>query len=286
VTVETEPASAHPSAREITGPSAVGGGWRRFFHLTWLIATTDYKLAYFGSVLGYLWSLMRPLLLFGVLYVVFSEFLRFGEDIPHYADLLLLNIVLFTFFSEATGNAVTAVVDREALVRKMHFPRLVIPLAVVLTSMFNLAANLVAVVVFFLIDGIQPQWYWALAPLLLIPLWLFTAAMAMILSSLYVSYRDVGPIWTVVSQLLFYASPVLYVIDKVPEDLRVLVMSNPLACVLEQARRWFVDPDAPGSVSAIGGFPEAFIPFGIFVAVCAFGVWIFTREAPRIAERL
>jgi ABC-2 type transport system permease protein len=286
VSVHAEPAATRPRVREITGPSALGGGWRRFLHLTWLIATTDYRLTYFGSVLGYLWSLMRPLLLFGVLYVVFHEFLRFGEDIPRYADLLLLNIVLFTFFGEATSNSVRAVLDREALVRKMHFPRLVIPLAVVLTSMFNLAANLVAVFVFFLIDGIEPRWFWLLTPLLLIPLWMFTAAVAMILSSLYVSYRDVQPIWIVFSQLLFYATPILYVVDKVPANLHVLVMSNPLACVLEQARRWYVDPDAPGSVSAIGGFPQAFIPAAIFVAVCVAGVWIFTREAPRIAERL
>jgi ABC-2 type transport system permease protein len=286
VTAQVETAGARPDAREITGPTALGGGWRRFATLTWLIAITDYRLTYFGSVLGYLWSLMRPLLLFGVLYVVFHEFLRFGKDIPHYADLLLLNIVLFTFFAEATNNAVTAVLDREALVRKMHFPRLVIPLAVVLTSAINLAANLVAVLLLITLDGIEPRWTWLLIPLLLIPLAMFTAAVSMILSSLYVSYRDVQPIWTVFSQLLFYATPILYVIDKVPEDLRVLVMANPLACVLEQARRWLVDPDAPGSVSSIGGLGPALIPAGIFVAVCVAGVWIFSREAPKIAERL
>jgi ABC-2 type transport system permease protein len=286
VSAHSEPAGAPPRAREITGPSALGGGWRRFLNLTWLIATTDYQLTYFGSVLGYLWSLMRPLLLFGVLYVVFSKFLRFGDDIPHYADLLLLNIVLFTFFAEATGNAVRAVLDREALVRKMHFPRLVIPLAVVLTSLFNLAANLVAVFVFVMIDGVEPRWTWLLLPLLVIPLGVFTAAVAMILSSLYVSYRDVQPIWVVFSQLLFYATPILYVIDKVPDSLHRLVLANPIASILEQARRWLVDPAASGAGDAIGGFPWWLIPAGVFVAVCVFGVWIFNREAPRIAERL
>jgi ABC-2 type transport system permease protein len=105
-------------------------------------------------------------------------------------------------------------------------------------------------------------------------------------SSLYVSYRDVLPIWTVFSQLLFYATPILYVIDKVPDDLRRLVLANPLADILEQARRWLVDPSAPGAAHAIGGFPWWLVPAGIFVAVCIFGVWIFNREAPRIAERL
>jgi ABC-2 type transport system permease protein len=280
------PVTAAPRAREIHGPSAYGGGWRRFFHLTWLIAVTDYRLTYFGSALGYVWALMRPLLLFGVLYVVFSQFLRFGEDIPHYRDLLLLNIVLYMFFAEATSNAVRSVVNRESLVRKMHFPRMVIPLAVVLTSMMNLAANLLAVFAFILIDGVEPRLTWLLLPLLLLPLVLFVAGIAMILSSLYVSYRDVHPIWGVFTQLVFYGTPILYVIDTVPESVRKLIMANPLAAILEQARHWLVDPTSPGFVEAIGGAPWWLLPVGIWAAVIGFGLWIFNREAPRIAERL
>jgi ABC-2 type transport system permease protein len=275
-----------PRPRQITGPSAYGGGWKRFFHLTWLIAVTDYRLTYFGSVLGYLWSLMRPLLLFGVLYIVFSRFLRFGDDIPHYRDLLLVNIVLYTFFAEATGNAVRSVVNRESLVRKMHFPRMVIPLAVVVTSMLNLAANLVAVFVFLLIDGVEPRATWALMPLILLALVIFTAGVSMILSSLYVSYRDVQPIWAVFTQLVFYGTPILYVIDTVPHGLKRVILANPLADMLEQTRKWLVDPHAQGFVAAIGGFPWWILPVAIFVAVCGFGLWIFNHEAPRIAERL
>jgi ABC-2 type transport system permease protein len=275
-----------PAVREIHGPSAYGGGWRRFFHLTWLIAMTDYRLTYFGSALGYLWSLMRPLLLLGVLYVVFSEFLRFGDDIPHYRDLLLLNIVLYMFFVEATSNAVRSVVARESLVRKMHFPRMVIPLAVVITSVLNLAANLLAVFAFILIDGIEPRATWLLLPVLLVPLVAFVAGISMILSSLYVSYRDVQPIWGVFAQLVFYGTPILYVIDTVPDSMRQVIMANPLAAILEQARHWLVDPTSPGFAEAIGGGAWWLLPVGIFVAVCAFGLWIFNHEAPRIAERL
>ncbi len=274
-------------AQEIRGPSAYGGGWRRFANLTWLIAITDYRLTYFGSALGYLWSLMRPLALFGVLYLVFSRFLKFGEDIPHYRDLLLLNIVLFTFFAEATGQAVRAVLNRETLVRKMHFPRMVIPLSVVVTSMLNLAGNLVAVFAFILIDGVEPRWTWLLLPLLLVPLVMFTAGVSMILSSLYVSYRDIGPIWAVLAQLLFYATPVLYAVEKIdPPGLQKVLLANPLGAILQQARRWLIDPAAPGAADAIGGFPWWLLPLGLFVATCAFGLWIFNREAPKIAERL
>jgi ABC-2 type transport system permease protein len=279
-------AGAPPRVREIHGPSAYGGGWRRFWHLTWLIAVTDYRLTYFGSVLGYLWSLMRPLLLFGVLYLVFSRFLRFGDDIPHYRDLLLVNIVLYTFFAEATGNAVRAVVNRESLVRKMHFPRMVIPLSVVLTSVLNLAANMVAVFVFLLIDKVEPRWTWLLMPLVLLALVAFTAGVAMILSALYVSYRDVQPIWAVFTQLVFYGTPILYVIETVPSSLQKVLMANPLAAVLEQTRKWLIDPGAPGFVQAAGGFPWWLLPVVIAIAVCAFGLWLFNHEAPRIAERL
>jgi ABC-2 type transport system permease protein len=275
-----------PRAQEIRGPSAYGGGWRRFWHLTWLIAITDYKLTYFGSVLGYLWALMRPLLLFGVLYLVFSKFLRFGHGIPHYRDLLLVNIVLYTFFSESTGNAVRAVVDRESLVRKMHFPRIVIPLAVVVTSMLNLAANMLAVFLFLLIDGIQPRWTWALMPLILVALVAFAAAVSMVLSALYVGYRDVQPIWAVITQLVFYGTPILYVIDTVPSSLHKVLMANPLAALLEQSRNWLVDPSAPSFAHAAGGFPWWLLPIVVFIAVCAFGLWLFNHEAPRIAERL
>jgi ABC-2 type transport system permease protein len=276
-----------PPAEEIRGPSAYGGSFRRFVNLTWLIAVTDYRLTYFGSVLGYLWSLMRPLMLFGVLYLVFSSFLKFGDSIDHYRDLLLLNIVLFMFFSEATGQAVRAVLNRESLVRKMHFPRMVIPLSVVLTSMLNLAGNLVAVFVFLLIDGVQPRWTWLLLPILLVPLVMFTAGVSMILSSLYVTYRDIGPIWGVLTQLLFYGTPVLYAIETVdPKSLEKLILSNPLAAILQQGRRWLIDPAAPGAANAIGGIPWSLLPLGIFIAVCGFGLWIFNHEAPRIAERL
>jgi ABC-2 type transport system permease protein len=278
-----------PDAREMHGPSAFGGTARRFFDLTWMLAVTDFRLSYFGSVLGYLWSLMRPLMFFGVLYVVFSQVLNFGGDIRHYPEVLLLNIVLFNFFSEATGQAVTSVVNREALVRKMHFPRLVIPLATVLTSAFNLMLNLVAVFVFIVASGISPRPDWLLLPFILVGLVIFTTGVSMILSSLYVRFRDVQPIWTVLSQLLFYATPIIYTVDKLHKQSPTaakLILINPLADLLEQARRWVVDAHAQGAPYAIGGWLPFLAPVAIAIGTVLLGVWIFNREAPRIAEEL
>ncbi len=275
------------SARRVRGPSAFGGDLRRTLYLTWIIGLTEYRLTYFGSALGYLWSLMRPLMLFGVLYVVFSQIVDFGDDIPNYPVLLLFNIVLFNFFTDAATKAVTAVVDREAIVRKMSFPGMVIPFARVLSGGLNLALSLVAVFVFVLGYGLNPRWTWLLLPLLLVPLVMLTLAVAMLLSALYVRFRDVGPIWAVLSTALFYGSPVLYAIDKVPEEYRqAYMLVNPLADILEQGRRWVIDPNAEGAVVATGGGAWILVPIAVGLAVCALGVWVFNHEAPKIAERL
>jgi ABC-2 type transport system permease protein len=278
-----------PKARVMHGPSAFGGTPRRFWNLTWMLAVTDFRMSYFGSVLGYLWSLMRPLLFFGVLYLVFSKVLRVGGNVRDYPVVLLLNIVLFSFFSEATGQSVASMVVREPLVRKMQFPRMVVPLATVLTSAINLLLNLAAVLVFLLIYGIRPHWTWLLFPLVLAPLIVFTAGMAMLLSALYVRYRDVAPIWTVVSQLLFYGTPIIYTIEKVHEQsVRAshLVLLNPLGDLLQYARKWVIDPHAQSGVDAIGGWLHFLGPMLIFVAVIVVGLWVFNRQAPHIAEEL
>ena len=223
--------SAHAAGsalRDIGGPSAYGGGARRLLYLTWIMGLTEYRLTYFGSALGYLWSLMRPLMLFGVLFVVFSQVVKFGEDIVNYPVLLLLNIVLFNFFADATGRSVTSLVDREPIVRKMQFPLMVIPLARVLSGMFNLAISLGAVFLFLLAYGVDPRWTWLLLPVMIVPLMLLTLAVSMLLSALYVRFHDVMPIWAVLSSVLFYGSPIFYAIENVPEGYRrALLLANP-----------------------------------------------------------
>jgi ABC-2 type transport system permease protein len=272
--------------REVRGPSALGGGWRRSLDLLFLIAVTDFKKTYFGTVLGYLWSLARPLLLFGVLLAVFTQIFRLGSQVPHYPVLLLFNIVLFGFFQEATVTAVNSIVGQESVVRKTQFPRLVIPLSVVLTSVFNLSLNLIVAFAFILGFGISPAWTWLLFPVILALLFVFTTAVAMIVSSLFPRFRDTGIIWTVLVTVLFYATPVLYPLEIAPDTLRDLILLNPLAPLFELARVWVIDPTAPGPVDAAGGFALLLAPIAIYLAVCFLAVWIFNREAPRIAEQL
>ena len=273
--------------RPIRGPSALGGDARRFWTLTWTLAVLEFRLKFFGSVLGYVWQLMKPLMLFSVLYVVFTEFVRLGGGVKDYPAVLLMGIVIYTFFAEATAGSVPSVLSRENLVRKIHFPRLVIPLAVVLTTYMNFLLNFGAVLVFFLIQGVEFRWTWFEIIPLAVLLGLLCTGIAMGLSALYVRYRDVSPIWDVALPIAFYGTPILYPIETIPsERVQELVMCNPLAVIVQQARHALIDPGAPSAAEAIGGAPRLLIPLTILVGVVALGYWIFERSAPHIAEDL
>jgi ABC-2 type transport system permease protein len=277
-------------AYEVAGPSAFTGDFRRFLALTRILAVTEWKLRFFDSALGYLWTLMRPALFFGVLYVVFSLIVEIGDDTPHYPSLLLTGMVLFFFFQESTTNAVTAVVDNENLVRKIHFPRMAIPMSVVLTASFALCLNLVVLLGLVLLNRVTPRLSWLELPLIIAVLFVFSIGVAAILSAAYVRARDLSPIWDVTTQALFYMTPVLYpiqlVLERSSETVAHLLMLNPLAAMIQQARHAIVGPSEPTAAVAIGGGPRLLIPLGIVFATFFFGVWLFSRMAPKIAEEL
>jgi ABC-2 type transport system permease protein len=293
----TEPTISRPQPaalelREVGGPSALGGGARRFFDLLWLMAVTEFRRVYFGTVFGYVWSLIRPLAYFGVLLFVFTQIFKVGSQIHLYPVILLLGIVQFTFFQEATTAAITSVVTQEGVVRKTQFPRLVIPLATVLTAFFNFCLNLIIVLVFIFAFGVTPAWSWLLYPIAIACLFALTITLSMAFSVLYVRFRDIAIIWVVGAQMLFYATPILYPLGKEGLNnpgLEKWLMINPLGVIFEQIRVWvFSEPleVAPSPASLVGGWPHLWPAALISVAICAFGVWSFRREAPRIAEDL
>jgi ABC-2 type transport system permease protein len=288
--------------RPIRGPRALTDDWSRFWHLTYNIARNEFKLRFFGSVLGYLWQLVRPLLLFGVLYVFFTKVAHVNNQADpsyrHYGAQLLGSIVLFTFFAEATSGAVRSVVDRENLVRKIQFPRMVIPLSVVLVALFNLGLNLVVVLGFALAEGVTPMLSWLELPLIVLGLAVLATGVAMLLSALYVSLRDIQPIWEVVSQVLFYASPVIISVETVAEKggtLNIfgaeisalhLYMLNPLAAIFQQFRHAMINHATLSTGEALGGWAQLAIPIAIVLGVFVLGFWVFNRSAPLVAENL
>ena len=166
--------------------------------------------------------------------------------------------MLFGFFQESTTSAVTSVVAQEGIVRKTQFPRLVIPLSIVLTGLMNLGLNLIVVFIFILAYGVDPMWTWLLLPFVVLALTVLTTAVSMLLSALYVRFRDLLLIWTVAATMLFYGTPILYPIEiPTTEGFRALLMANPIAVILEQARVWIIDPTAPTAAQAAGGVPAA-----------------------------
>jgi ABC-2 type transport system permease protein len=306
------------------GPNAFGDDLRRFVNLTLTLANTDFKLTYFGSALGYVWSLMQPLLLFGVLLFVFTKIFHVGENIPHYGVMLLAAIIFWTFFLTVTSNCVTCLLAREGLLRKMRFPRLVIPVGVCVTAIYTLVLNMIPVCLFAILSHVYPTWSWLELPLLAIPLAMLSVGAGMILACLYVRFRDILPIWTVFTQILFYGSPVIYpaleyggnVAGGLPAKtlprskwtpqelynhihhpsgygtigtLGHVLMCNPLATILTQMRKALVGgPNDlnPSAAYAIDGAIHLLIPLFFVLAIFALGVWFFNREAPRISENL
>jgi len=262
------------------------GSPRRVLTLAWTLAVTDWKLRFYGSVLGAIWTVARPFAFFGVVYFIFTDIVGLDQNVKNYGVYILLGLVFFSFFAEVTGNSVQALTMRENLLRKMYFPLIVVPLAVALTALLNLATTFVAVFIFVLANGITPTWTWLELLVGVAIVATFATGLGMLLSALYVRYRDVQPIWEVVSQMLFYATPVIYVATLVPSQYRSVYLCNPLAAVLTQLRYAIVDPTAPTLAQLIGGSARALIPLGIVVVVFALGLWVFSRASPRIAENL
>ena len=277
------------------GPGALTGDWRRFWHLTFNIAVMQWKVRFYGSALGYLWQLVRPLLLFLVLYVFFTQIAHVGTgagpSYDYYGAQLLSSIVLFTFFAEATMGAVRSVVANETLVRKIQFPRMAIPLSVVLLAFFNLCLNLIVVTIFALAAGVRPMLTWLEVPLIVGLLVVLSAGLAMLLSSLFVYLRDIEPIWEVLSQVIFYASPVIIPVTKVQA-----AAESDVDCTSTCSTRWrssssssatrssLTPPRASGAL--LGSTAAIAVPVAIVVAIFVLGFWVFNRIAPRVAEDL
>jgi ABC-2 type transport system permease protein len=287
---------AEPLGKPIRGPRALDESWSRFWHLSYNIARSEFKLKFFGSALGYLWQVMRPLLLFGVLYVFFVLVFHVnrgkGAAAHFYGAQLLGSIVLFTFFAEATSVAVRSVVDRESLVRKIQFPRLAIPISIVLLALFNLGLNLVVVMIFTVAAGARPMLSWLELPLIILMLSVLATGVAMLLSALFVKFRDISPIWEVLSQILFYSSPVILPAETVREKLGAgnllyhLYTLNPLVTIFQQFRHAMINRATLSAGQIMGSWAALIEPLALVSVIFLVGFWYFNREAPHIAEDL
>jgi ABC-2 type transport system permease protein len=270
----------------LDGTRAASDGLRHFLYVTRALTSTEFKLRYFGSVLGYLWTLLRPLMLFGVLYVVFTHIVRFGEEVPHYPVVLLAGIVVFNFFAEATSGGLSSIVSRENLLRKIAFPRAAVPVSVSLTAATNLSLGIVIVFGFAMVDGVSPSFDWLLFLVAVLAVVALATGFSLLLSALYVRYRDAQPIWEVALQLFFWGTPIIYTIESVPDRFQELMMCNPLATAIQQGRHWLVESSTESAGQAIGGSVRLLIPLAVFLGVIALGVAVFRNAEGHMAEDL
>jgi ABC-2 type transport system permease protein len=252
-----------------------------------VVAAIDFKLRYADSALGYLWSLLKPLAMFSVLYAVFGRFFKLNAGLSHYPLYLLIGVVLWTFFLDATTMTLPSIVYRGELLRKLAFPRIIVPVSSTLTAGLTFAVNLLAIAAFVAGNRIVPSPRWLLLLPLLAELYLFTLGLGLLLSALFVSFRDIGQIWELVAQLLFYATPTFYPVSLLPHWMQSVVFLNPFVQVMQDVRSIVLASDPVTTAPQVyGTWAGELAPVAITAVVFAIGFGIFRRRSPWFAEKV
>lgn len=260
-------------------------GLRGYWSLIRELALTDFKLKYQGSAVGYLWSLVKPLALFGILYVVFSLFVKFGSGVKNYPLYLLLGVVIWNYFAESTSSAMHSIVDKGGLIRKVYFPRIVIIFASSISALITLILNFGVVVVFMLFAHIIPTWRALEFIPLIIELYLFSLGVSLVLSALYVKFRDFSHIWELGLQLLFYATPIIYPFTLMPKKFMMVASLSPITQIIQDLRSALIDPTILSTLSLVP-LVFAIIPYLIPPALAIFGYIFFEKSAAKFAEEV
>lgn len=248
------------------------------------LVITDFKLRYQGSALGYLWSLLRPLALFVILYIVFGQFLNLGDSIPNFQIYLLLGIIIWSFFGETTNGSVTSIVGKGDLIRKINFPKYVIVLAGTISAFINLLLNFLVVAFFMVIAEVSIDFTILFVPLLIIELVILSASLAFFLSASYVKFRDISYIWEVIMQGAFYATPILYPLDVIPEKAAKLLILNPMAQIIQDFRYVLVTHKTITIDQLYGSQYARLIPTGIVVVIAIYSIYYFKKKSKYFAE--
>jgi len=253
------------------------------------LTKTDFKLRYQGSVLGYLWALLRPLLMFAILYAVFVKLLKFGGDIPHYPVYLLCGTSMWNFFTECTSQGIQAIVNRGDLLRKVSFPKYIVVVSATLTAVINMLINLIVLILFALINGVTPHLGWLLAIPAIFEIYALSLGIAFLLGSINVKYRDITSIWDVLMQALFYAIPIIYPISMIAETSTTaakVILLNPLAQAIQDIRYNLISTETITTWSYIDHTFIAFIPIFIIILLLIISACVFRKKSKFFAEEV
>lgn len=250
-----------------------------------VVSVANFKLKYADSSLGYVWSVAKPLAYFAVLYAVFGRFFKLNLGFEHYPVYLLIGIVLWTFFLDTTNLALFSFVGNGSLLKKLAFPRIVLPISATVTTLLTFGVNMVVLLVFLVADGIRPRPEWLLIPPLLAELYLFTLAVSVILATLFTRMRDIGQVWEVGGQLLFYASPIIYPVGFLPHWAQMIAFANPFVQVLQDVRAIIVPQTEAITVADVYGSGAAYaVPLAVLSAVLTVAWLTFKHDEPYLPE--
>lgn len=250
------------------------------------LVASDFKLRYKNSILGYFWSLLKPLMLFGVLYVVFTKIVKVGTGVPYYPAYLLLGLVLWTFFVEATMSGMNSIMARGDMIRKVSVPKYTIVISTTMSAFVNFSLNMLVVFVFMIFSNVPFRATIFLAPFLIIELVIFSLAVASLLATLFVKFRDFSHIWEVALQILFYATPIIYPLTLPPERIAKLISISPLTQIFQDMRVLLITPQTLTTKAVFHDQIGRVIPILIVVAVSILGAWYFRRSSRNFAEEL
>jgi ABC-2 type transport system permease protein len=251
------------------------------------LVKTDFKLRYQGSVLGYLWSLLRPLFMFTILYFVFVRFLRISDTIEHPAVYLLVGIVIWNYFMEVTTGSVASIVGKGDLLRKINFPRYVIVFAGSINAFINLLFNVVVIAFFMVLNQVHVGVSAILVIPLIAELFLLSLGFAFLLSALFVKFRDVSYIWDILAQAGFYLTPILYLISQFPHQYARLMILNPVAQILQDIRYVLVTKQTTTIYQIYGGDKFIWlIPIGLTLIMIVVGGAYFRAQSKNFAEEV
>lgn len=253
------------------------------------LVRTDFKLRYQNSVLGYLWTLLRPLFLFAILYIVFAVIVKTGGDIPHFGVYLLLGIVLWNYFVEVTSGSVAVIVGKGDILRKVNFPRYIIVLAGSVAALINLTFNFVIIGIFMLIAKTTVSPTAVFLPLLIIELFVFSLSLGFLLSALYVKFRDIGFIWEVGIQGAFFLVPVMYAYSFITDKsllLGKILMFNPITQIMQGARYMLITPKTVTISSLFHTSWALVVPLAVVAVISLIAIIYFKKQAPYFAENI
>ncbi len=249
------------------------------------LVRTDFKVRYQGSILGYAWSLLRPLLLFATLYVIFVYVIPLGKGVEHFPVYLLTGVILWSFFIESTSQGLLSIVNRGDLLRKINIPRYLVVVSSSVLALINLMLSMVVLLVFALLNGVVPNIGWLMIIPLVCELFVLSLGASFLLSSLYVRYRDIAYIWEVFLQIGFYASAIIYPLSSVASDIRKWFFINPIVQIIQDARYFMATKSSITLWSTVGQV-RMFIPFVIITIVVLIGAIVFRRRSKSFAEEI